>query len=309
MPFGEKSLKLSAIFLFFLLFFIAFASLSAQDLDILVSINDTTGYPGEISYLTVKLANYNDSLSGFGFRFSLDRDDLIYFRREFDSAGTIISGWEIIISRLTNGDSLDYQLIGIANSQIPEPIVRPYPPHQNLLPLVRVPVYLNDIPDTAVNRRVNVDIEVDLDHVEFVNEDYRIIGLLTDTLVDTLWFDCESREGDSCLIWVETEGPPADSMYIDSIFNGRLDTTKIMVIDGSITVLTPVCGDLTGNYDVDIADITRLISFLYLEGAPPVCMRAANVNGSPDDEVDIADITRLIQFLYLDGDDLDCPIQ
>ncbi|MFZ5979808.1 MAG: dockerin type I repeat-containing protein [Candidatus Zixiibacteriota bacterium] len=309
MPFGEKSLKLFRGLILGVLFFIAATPLLAQTPELDIKISDTTGYPGESSLLTVYLTNYTESISGFGIRFSLNRDDIIYFRPEFDTAGTLTSGWEIIYPRLISDDSLDYYILAISNAFSPPEIVPPIPPHQTPQPLIRVPVYLADVPDTAVNRQVSVDIKIDLDNMEFVSADYRTIGLLTDTLVDTLWYNCEAWQSDSCLIWLETVGPPADSMYIDSNVIGWLDTMLINVSPGSITALVPTCGDLNGNLDVDIADITRLISYLYLDGERPVCLRAANVNGTPDGTVDIADITRLIQFLYMNGVDLACPVQ
>jgi len=307
MPFGGKSLKLAPAIILFLLSLILVPNLIAQTPEIIINISDTTGYPGETSFITVYLTNYNDSISGFGIRFILDRSDIISFRPEVDTSGMLTSGWEFIYPQLLNNDPLDFQVIGIANTYSPSFITPPIPPHQTPQPLIRIPVDIADLPDTAFNRQVTLDIGVDLAYLEFVTEDYRTIGLLTDTLVDTLWYACNSWQEDSCLFWMEVAGPPADSMYIDSTVIGWLDTTVIIVDDGSMTALVPTCGDMNGNIDVDIADITRLISHLYLGGEPPVCMRAANVNGSPDGTVDISDITRLIQFLYMNGDDLECP--
>ena len=68
-----------------------------------------------------------------------------------------------------------------------------------------------------------------------------------------------------------------------------------------------ICGDVNNSGgDPDIADITYLIAFLYLNGPPPVHMEAADVNNSGGDP-DIADITGIISFLYLNGRDLVCP--
>ena len=53
--------------------------------------------------------------------------------------------------------------------------------------------------------------------------------------------------------------------------------------------------------EIDITDITAIISYLYIEpvGQPEVDPYGANVNGVGD--IDIADITYLINFLYLGG--------
>ncbi len=66
-----------------------------------------------------------------------------------------------------------------------------------------------------------------------------------------------------------------------------------------------MCGDPNSDYTTNIFDITYLITFLYLEGPPPVNMNSSDVNG--DSAVNIFDITYLITFLYLEGPDPACP--
>ncbi|MFZ5980848.1 MAG: hypothetical protein ACOYVF_09485 [Candidatus Zixiibacteriota bacterium] len=56
--------------------------------------------------------------------------------------------------------------------------------------------------------------------------------------------------------------------------------------------------------DPDIADITRLIDYLYLSHNPICCIDEADVNGSGG-EPDMADITRLIDYLYLSREPLE----
>jgi hypothetical protein len=66
------------------------------------------------------------------------------------------------------------------------------------------------------------------------------------------------------------------------------------------------CQGITGNLDadpgelIDIADLTRLIAYLYIPGSPdPVCLAEANIDGSVDNEIDIGDLTALIAYLYI----------
>lgn len=67
------------------------------------------------------------------------------------------------------------------------------------------------------------------------------------------------------------------------------------------------CGDVNRDWiGPDIADITFLISYLYLGGPTPIVMKAGDVNNSGGD-LDIADITHLIAHLYIDYRALDCP--
>ena len=73
--------------------------------------------------------------------------------------------------------------------------------------------------------------------------------------------------------------------------------------------LTPCCGrytgGLTGNIDCDtegkyaLADITRLIDFVYLSKQPLCCNANGNLDGSSDGKINLSDITRLIDRVYL----------
>jgi len=61
-------------------------------------------------------------------------------------------------------------------------------------------------------------------------------------------------------------------------------------------------GDLNGDRMVDIADIARLIDYLFISFQPPADMNAADVNA--DCIVDIADLTFMIGYLFLGGPEL-----
>ncbi|MBI5266810.1 MAG: right-handed parallel beta-helix repeat-containing protein, partial [candidate division Zixibacteria bacterium] len=56
-------------------------------------------------------------------------------------------------------------------------------------------------------------------------------------------------------------------------------------------------GDVDGSHNVDIADLTRLIDFLFISGTPLVPLAAGDVDG--DCKVDISDLTRLIDHLFI----------
>ncbi len=66
-----------------------------------------------------------------------------------------------------------------------------------------------------------------------------------------------------------------------------------------------VCGDANNNGDVNILDVTFLISYLYKDGQAPDYMDACDVNDSGT--VNILDVTYLISYLYKDGPELNCP--
>ncbi|MDD3731774.1 MAG: PKD domain-containing protein [candidate division Zixibacteria bacterium] len=103
------------------------------------------------------------------------------------------------------------------------------------------------------------------------------------------------------------------------VFHGALTDYVPGLKTGTVTYIkTGCCEGVTGDADCsdnepDISDITRLISFLYLQGSELCCVAEADVDTSGGSnptvsDVDIADITFLIAHLYLDGRALKpCP--
>lgn len=69
------------------------------------------------------------------------------------------------------------------------------------------------------------------------------------------------------------------------------DTQEINILVG-----VPYCGDLTGEGELDVADIIFLLNYLFKGGDPPVplCRGDANCNG----ERDAGDVVLLINFLF-----------
>jgi hypothetical protein len=66
-----------------------------------------------------------------------------------------------------------------------------------------------------------------------------------------------------------------------------------------------ICGDANGDGEVNIADITYIILYVYRNDPAPIPLAAADVNSSGT--INILDITDLIKFLYKNGAPLNCP--
>lgn len=64
------------------------------------------------------------------------------------------------------------------------------------------------------------------------------------------------------------------------------------------------CGDINNNGQLELLDITYLISYLYMGGAAPDNPESADLNG--DGILNITDITSLIDYIYLNGPDPLC---
>ncbi|MFH2036835.1 MAG: M6 family metalloprotease domain-containing protein [Candidatus Zixiibacteriota bacterium] len=75
--------------------------------------------------------------------------------------------------------------------------------------------------------------------------------------------------------------------------------------DGAGDACSYVCGDANGSGDLNILDITFLISYLYKDGPIPDPAEAGDVNGNG--VMNILDITYMIAYLYKGGPEPICP--
>ncbi len=50
--------------------------------------------------------------------------------------------------------------------------------------------------------------------------------------------------------------------------------------------------------EVNVADLSYLVDFLFHGGPPPICMLEANIDGDPYEEVTVMDVTALISYLF-----------
>lgn len=75
------------------------------------------------------------------------------------------------------------------------------------------------------------------------------------------------------------------------------------VVTGELRTRDIVRGDLNNDGRRNLADITRLIAYVYLNGVSPVALPAGDC--IIDQRLNLADITNLIAFVYINGDDPD----
>ena len=66
-----------------------------------------------------------------------------------------------------------------------------------------------------------------------------------------------------------------------------------------------ICGDATGDGDINVLDVVFLIDYRYRNGPAPYPLNGSDVNG--DGNISILDMVYLIDFKYKDGPDLICP--
>jgi len=228
-----------------------------------------------------------------------------------DTAGTLLSGWEELSTRsFIGGDSAqDVRITGRANANFTDGVnTKGIPAGQAGGILFRLLGDVEDIDDTVQDRSVDINVLANpANYFIFSDPDAQPVGLAYEQFIDTNYYYCQIWSGDDCLSWQQVSLPPYDSIYVHPDSTAFVDTLvgfvgQVWLEHGSMTVNAgTVCGDLNPIPDdlINLADITRLISIVYLNGDPtdPVCI--SNVDCSEDDKINLGDITRMIDKVYV----------
>jgi len=188
----------------------------------------------------------------------------------FDTTGTLCSGWQYVNARSLSGYGFDLNIAGIANLPSGDTISGIAPQQGGVLIKLLADVF--DIPDTMQDRTVNIMIQHNtLDHFNFSLPDGSSIGILYDTVPDTNCWMCTLWAGDECLNWERVSIPPpegCDSIDVDTNLVPYLDTVNVILIDGSVEVESYACGNVDGDPggNVNVADLTYLVTYLFRGG-------------------------------------------
>ena len=65
-----------------------------------------------------------------------------------------------------------------------------------------------------------------------------------------------------------------------------------------------ICGDMNGDGNVNVADISYFVKYIYSGGPSPVNLKFSDVNGSGT--VNYIDLTYLVYYLFWEGQALQC---
>ncbi len=246
------------------------------------------------------------------------------YRGTFDTAGTLTSGWERVETRsvgVAGTEGFNMVISALANEAAP-----PYTPGIPIqsgsdTPLIRIKGDVFDIAPDDTNRTVNITIALGtLDYFGFSDEAGNSIGIVTDTVIDTFYYECYDwvppvppLTDSTCGWWERVQEEPeggADSMRIVYKPVGHLDTNLVKVYSGIFTVLAGVCGDVSGpqsgvpDDNVNILDIIFLVNYKFKGGAAPIYLAMGDTNC--DISVNILDIVRMVNFKFKNGPDLIC---
>jgi len=101
------------------------------------------------------------------------------------------------------------------------------------------------------------------------------------------------------LIGISEEGCRALS-YFDGgdIPEHEVSGSEAVLIENTTRVWTQ-SGDADGQLGINVADLTYLVTYLFLDGPPPDPMESGNVDCI--DDINVADLTYLVTYLFLDG--------
>jgi hypothetical protein len=293
---------------------------SAQTPHLVLRVGDVLAPAGaEGIPIPVYMENYYDTVAAFQFWLILSNPDVFQFQNtplkasqvSIDTSGTLISGWEFVEARSLMGTGIDADIVAQANTYLP-----PYTPgigypQYGDIPLIKVLSDTYELSENPITVTAGIMIQTGLlDKFGFSDENGSSIGILTDTSIDTTCWNCvqweDPPDNTICLQWELVAGTNGDSCAYDTSYFYSLDTTEVKVYDGSLTAF--LCGDVNGDYKVNIFDITDMIGIIYLfVEHPEHWSTIGDVNN--DEAVNIFDVTTLISFLYMSGPPPSCPYE
>ncbi len=301
---GGRGVSTFVILLFTVLSSVPFAE--AQIPQLVLTVPDTAMQAGETgALLNIYIDNYFDTIAGFQFVLVSERPDLVTFNfvdfdsSGFDTAGTLVSGFEYVQSIDRAGDQSKIWFRCIANLPFDTVHNWGFPPQQGGV-AVRIPVNTssNPNPDSGLTSILSITTPVD-----FADPWGKSIGVVTETLYDTLYFLCNLWQNDTCLEWIEVDPGSSsyDSIYVDTSLYGYLDTTVVILNDGSVTIELPdLQCDYDGNGKINVADVTLLVQCLFRLPHPEEC-ETIECDADGSGSVNVADLTYLVYYLFRGG--------
>ena len=89
-------------------------------------------------------------------------------------------------------------------------------------------------------------------------------------------------------------------------YSGDLLTYDVPTVNGLVEI-AGCCIGVRGNFDgdaeedVNVVDLTQLVSYLFAGGDAPICMEEGNFDGDPSENVNVVDLTLLVEYLFNGG--------
>lgn len=298
---GGMGVSAFVISLFSVLTSVHFAE--AQIPQLVLTVPDTTMQAGQTeALLNIYMDNYFDTIAGFQFVLVSERPDLLLFNFDnggFDTTGTLVSGFEYVEAIDRASDQSEIWFRCIANLPFDTIHNWGFPPQQGGV-VVKIPVNTssNPNPDSGLTSVLSITTPVD-----FSDPWGNSIGVVTETLYDTLYFLCNLWQNDTCLEWIEVDPDSSsyDSIYVDTVLYGYLDTTVVILNDGSVTIELPdLQCDYNSDGNINVVDVTFLVQCLFGMPPPEIC-ESVTCDADGSGSMNVADLTHLVNYLFRGG--------
>lgn len=254
----------------------------------------------EHTLLNIYLDNYYHEVFGFQFVLVSERPDLVTFNFDHggvDTASTLTSGWEWVEATDRAGDQSETWFRCIADLFWIEGDVPGFAPQQGGV-AVRIAYNTTNAPDTNLDLTSIIRVATPVD---FSDPWGYSIGVVTDTIYDTSFFMCQQWVNDECLVWMEIDSGALgyDSIYVDTVRYGYLDTTLVSIRDGSITLKLTPC-DQDGSGAIEISDLLCLVEYMFGTFNPIACP-LLNCDANGNGELEVSDLLILVEYMFNNG--------
>ena len=292
-----------AIIIATMFFICGLSSRTAADTKLKLEISQNRITPDDtLTYFDFYLDNPEESVAAFEINISLSSSDFGSFKTidpapgPIDTTGSIISYWAYLNVKQSAGSPPNLQIVGMAYTINP-PFEPPLGPQSGGL-LFRIPFAVDQPFPEMSDSVLYINISESLENTGFSDPSGYLIGIVTDTLIDTLWYACEAWDEDSCISWVQVDSSIADTSIVDSSLNSYYDESAVFFINGSLTVMMPLYGDANGDESVNIVDASFIINFIFFNGAEP--QPYENGDANYDESVNIADAAAIVYNIFGD---------
>jgi hypothetical protein len=225
------------------------------------SVPDTTVSRGcADGWLTVSGSNPLDSIAGLNLMLMLERPDLIRFDSVLDLNGTALADFDLVRSQMHSAGGGLIEIVAIAWTKLgPPPRTRGYAPSTVERPLFRIHFHALSVPDTMQNRTTGVWFSTFPDMTNFSTPQGATLGFSYQVYTDTAFFFCNQWQNGTCVDWRRVSFPPYDSTAIQLDSFIYVDTSKVRLTSGSVTV-APCTKRTTDDLDINNDGVSLAVS-------------------------------------------------
>lgn len=216
-------------------------------------------------------------------------DTITHYFEAVDSAGCLVSGWEVIDVRSIRQNGMTVRIVGLADNF--GGLVVPPIPVQNGGVLLRLLVDAAAIGNEVMMREARFEPILAPDQFCFSSPEGQCIGLTSTEVVDTTCYRCNVWDNGICVDWSITDEPPCDSLAIVVDTANAYPSSAVVADSGSLAILR--CG--LGSELPTPVDVSTLVDFLFSGGGAPNRGRAdANCSCA----LDPIDLSALVDYLF-----------